>query len=175
MKLRAGTALLCLALVVMGCGSSESGPETRTSAQTSAKINASGGRDRSIQDYGAEATGSEAAALIAAMRSYFRALAAPDYAEVCADLISASRSRLSQLDRIRPKSCAGLAPRLLTAGSSSEAKRALAAPVIRVRVGGGNAFVLFRPSGGPVSYFVARREGTKWKATSLAAGTPLGP
>ena len=44
-----------------------------------------------------------------------------------------------------------------------------------MRIKGTTAFVIFRPAGGPRSYFVMKREKGAWKATSLVPGFPLRP
>jgi hypothetical protein len=64
---------------------------------------------------------------------------------------------------------------LLTSASSSEAKKAAAATVSRVRINDGTAFVLFQPRGGKPSYFVMKEEDGAWKATSISVGAPLHP
>jgi hypothetical protein len=195
--MRTATALAllaCLALLVGGCGSSGPGAARSTGAATTAaganapdasvehppsiaEEEAQAG-DHSIQSYGTEAKGSEAEAVVAAMRSFFRAMAAPDYANACAGLTSSNREQLAQFAKIKKepaKGCASQLATVLVPGASPAAKKAAVAKISRVRIGGGNAFILFRPAGGQLSYFVMKEEGGQWKATSLTAGTPLHP
>ena len=191
MRAATGVALLlCLALLAVGCGSSGSGSAKPTTTEGKAAAEGSSkhspsiaseesqAADHSIQNYGSEASGGEKEAVIEAMRSFLRALAGPNYAEVCAGLTAANRRQLAQFAKIKKepaKGCASLLPTVLVPGASAEAKKAAAGAISRVRIGGGNAFVLFRPAGGKLSYFVMKEEGGQWKSTSLAAGTPLNP
>jgi len=133
--------------------------------------------DHSIQNYGAEAGGEEKAAVLAAMRSFIAALASSDYARACAALPAANREQMQQFFKAQHHggSCAAVLAKLLSPAATTEAKKALGATISKVRVGEGNAFVLFRPAGGKLSYFVMKEEGGAWKATSLAAGSPLYP
>jgi hypothetical protein len=133
--------------------------------------------DHSIQEYGSEAGGSENEEVVAAMRSFFSAMAAPHYTEVCAGIGAAYRESLARLAKLKHtgSSCASLLGTLLTASAASEAKKAAGATVSRVRVKDGTAFVLFRPPGGKLSYFVMKEEDGAWKATSISVGSPLNP
>jgi hypothetical protein len=184
--------LAAIALVVVaavGCGGSGSGSTSTmgtaaggspgsTQARPSIAAEEEHGGDHSIQNYGSEAEGDEKAEVTAAMLAFFRAMAAPDYAKLCAGLTSSNRAQLQQFSKLKHEgssSCASLLPTLLTPSSSAEAKKAAAATIAKVRVGEGNAFVLFRPPGGKLSYFVMKEEDGAWRATSLAPGAPLHP
>lgn len=134
--------------------------------------------DQSIQSYGSEAAGGEKEEVVSAMRSFFRALASADYATVCADLTTANREQLQQYLKLEQEgsgSCASILAKILSPATAPEAKKAAVATISRVRIGEGNAFILFRPAGGKLSYFVMKDEDGAWQATSLAAGTPLSP
>jgi hypothetical protein len=112
------------------------------------------------------------------MHSFLHALGAHDYAGVCAGLAASNLKQLAQIRQYQhqgPASCGSQLNTFLTTAAAAEAKAALAGQISKVRIGKGNAFVLFRPQGGKVSYFVMKEEGGAWKATSLAPGTPLYP
>jgi hypothetical protein len=127
--------------------------------------------DNSIETYGTEVGGAEKAAAVAAMRSFVQAVAARDYAAICSGLAAKIRAGLAQSG----KPCPVLLESLLTI-DPSEARQAANGTVTHVRVGGGNAFVLFHPAGGSsLNYFVMRQEGGKWKSLGLTIGTPLNP
>jgi hypothetical protein len=127
--------------------------------------------DNSIETYGSDAGGAEKAAVVASMRSFVRAIAARDFPNVCAQLAAKIRAGLAQSS----KACPELLESLVVI-SPSEARRAASGTVTHVRVGGGNAFVLFRPAGGSrLNYFVMTEEGGKWKSLGLTIGTPLNP
>jgi hypothetical protein len=154
-----------------GSGGSAKKPQPSIAAEEAAP------GDHSIQEYGAEAQGSEKAAVLAAMRSFIAAMATGDYARLCAALPAANRAQMQQFAKAQHKGggCAAVLARLLNPAAAVEAKKALGATIAKVRVGKGNAFVLFRPRGGRLSYFVMKEEGGEWRATSLGAGTPLRP
>jgi hypothetical protein len=133
--------------------------------------------DHSIQEYGVEAAGSEKEDVLAAMHSFLVAMAAGQEVKVCAGLGASVRVQLGQLAKAQGKggSCTVILARLLNPAVSAEASRAVNGTIGRVRVGGGNALVLFRPQGGKLSYFVMKEEGGAWKATSMGAGAQLSP
>lgn len=188
-------AAIVLALATAGCGgeSSSDGGSTSSGAAADSAPGRSGhpseasrpsiaeeeeqAGDQSIQEYGAEAAGGEREAVAAAARSFFGALADSDYAKVCAGLTSANRGQLQQYLKLgggEVASCAAVLAKILSV-PSSEASKAARATVSRVRIADGNAFILFRPAGGKLSYFVMKDEDGAWKATSIAPGTPLSP
>ncbi len=133
--------------------------------------------DKSIQEYGSEVTGDEADAVTEAMGTFLAAMASRDFARVCAGLTVASRQQLQQFANAQsgPRGCSGMLARILIPAISAEAKKAINATISRVRVGDGNAFVLFRPDGGKLSYFVMKEEDGTWKAIGLSPGTPFVP
>jgi hypothetical protein len=125
--------------------------------------------DNSIETYGTEVEGPEKEAVVAAMRSFVTAVAERDYAKVCAGLSTRIREGLAQSD----KRCPELLESLLII-PPSEARASANGTVTQVRVGGDNAFVLFRPAGSSLlNYFVMSLEGGEWKSLGLTIGTPL--
>ncbi len=105
------------------------------------------------------------------MRSFDLAVAERDYAAVCNGLSSRIRDGLVESG----KACPELLETLLTI-SASQARASANGAVTHVRIGGGNAFVLFRPRGGSeLEYFVMSLEGGKWKTLGLTVGTPVNP
>jgi hypothetical protein len=133
--------------------------------------------DHSIQEYGSEASGEQEKAVLSAMRTFIADLATSDYNGVCAGLAKSNREQLEKYVKATGGSngCAGVLKKLLVAGAANEAKKNVNATIGRVRVGEGSAFVLFRPLGGKLSYFVLKEEDGEWKSVSLAPGTPLAP
>jgi hypothetical protein len=146
------------------------GPDTNDNgARLGADTKKSG--DNSIESYGTDAQGSEKAAIVAAMRDFDLAVASRDYEGVCAGLAEKIRGGLAESN----KRCPELLETLM-AIPPSEAQRSANGTVTDVRVGGDNAFVLFRPAGGSeLDYFVMTLEGSGWKALGLTVGTPLNP
>jgi type IV pilus biogenesis protein CpaD/CtpE len=181
-----GAALtLLVAAALAGCGSSSNPassaqPEATAPAKPRPSIAAEEAApgDHSIQEYGSEASGTAAQAVLAAMHSFFEAMANSDYAKVCAGLTASNRQQLAQFAKQSlkaPSGCAVSLSSLLNRGAAAEAKKAAAVTIGKVRIKANTAFVLFRPPAGVLSYFVMKEEGGAWKAISLAPGTPLDP
>jgi hypothetical protein len=152
-------------------GSGEASPSTNPSSPSSS----SSGED-SIQTFGSAAAPTERSALKRAAFSFFAAMAARDYAKVCGGLAAPSVRRLQAFLKAQHKSggCPAIL-RSLIPKAVPAARRAVQGSLTAVRVKGDTAFVLFRPKGGPASYFALEREGPAWKAISLAPGAPLAP
>lgn len=130
----------------------------------------------SITGYGSAASSAQKAALASAAHSFFAAMASRDYAGVCKGLAASNRAALENFLKAahRTGGCPAVLKTLLLR-AIPEARKAAAGKITAVRVKGPTAFVLFRPQGGAPSYFVLKREGSAWKAISLAPGTPLNP
>jgi hypothetical protein len=137
------------------------------------------GADNSVQVYGDEAGRAERAEVTKAMFAYFRALAAQSYAKACAGLSERTQKGIEQFMKAQHKSgdCTLLLEELhrISPGGTLEAKRAAEGSVGHVRIGEGNAFVLFTPAGGKPSYFVMKEEAGEWKSTTVSTGSPLVP
>jgi hypothetical protein len=114
------------------------------------------------------------------MQSFMRALAAGDYAKVCAGLNSQTREGFERFaaraPQVQGKGCAALLGSSAVSQNAEEARRAANGTVTQVRIGGGEAYVIFRPGAdGSLSYLIMRREGSAWKADSLGTGQLLYP
>ncbi len=133
--------------------------------------------ENSIKTYGSAASSAQKAALAAAAFSFFRAMAASDYAKVCDGLSASNRKELQAFSKAksRSSSCPAVLKTLISTRGVPEARKAATGRLISVRVKGDTAFVIFQPKGGKPSYFVMKREGGAWKAIGLAPGTPLNP
>jgi hypothetical protein len=156
---------------------SEAGSTATTTTPSGGSTGSSQTPENSIQTYGSAASASEKAALAAAAFSFFRAMAASDYAKLCAGLSASNQKELEAFDKAKHKqlSCPALLKELISTRGAPEARKAAAGRLISVRVKGPTAFVVFKPKGGVPSYFVLKREGSAWKAISLEPGTPLNP
>ncbi len=131
----------------------------------------------SIKGYGSAATSAQKAALATAAFSFFKAIAASDYAKVCDGLSASNRKEMQAFSKAKPQlsSCPTFLKTLIASRGVPEAKKAAAGKLTSVRVKGSTAFVIFTPRGGKPSYFVLKREAGAWKAISLAPGSPLNP
>jgi hypothetical protein len=152
------------------------GSTTQSGGETNANgaplgSNTSRAGDNSIQTYGSGAHRAQRAAIVAAMRGFDLALAARDYAEICSGLAVRIGATLASSGRNCPETV-----KALVVTPPSLARRSATGDVTQVRVGGDNAFVLFRPAGGgQLSYFAMEQEDGKWKSLALTAGTPVDP
>lgn len=136
---------------------------------------AGSGGDDSIQTYGSEASDEEKSEIVTAMRSFLNALADSDYEGVCAGTTEESRKALEQLGGAQDpagKSCPTVLESVLIS-RAEETRNSAEATVTSVRVGDGNAFVIFDPSGEPTRFFTMKEEDGEWKAANISAGTPL--
>lgn len=162
-------------------GKEESGggaKESKAAAATKAKKEESESSDQSIQQYGSEASGSEKSEVLAAMDAFIRAFGAGNYAVACKYASSGLREQAVAYAKVQKgstTSCPVFLSKLLQGSEAGKAKRALEALVTHVRIKEDSAFVLFKPAGEPVSYFVMVRENGNWRATSFSVGTPLIP
>lgn len=157
-----------------GGGKSESRPQ----AAAKAKHEESESSDQSIQQFGNEASGSEKSEVLAAMHAFIRAFGAGNFSAVCKGAAASLREQTeayAKAQKSGPASCPAFLSKLVQTTEPAKAKRALEALVTHVRIKGDSAFVLYKPAGEPVSYFVLVHEDDGWKATSLSIGTPLIP
>jgi hypothetical protein len=157
----------------------EPGPGTGEEFGKGDPYSAPKGSDNSVQVYGDEAGPAEKAEVTKAMFAYFRALATLNYAKACAELSEVTKKDIEQFMKAQHKSggCTSLLKQLhsISPGGVAEAKKAAEGSVGHVRIGEGNAFVLFTPAGGRPSYFAMKEEGGEWKSVSASAGSPLVP
>jgi hypothetical protein len=114
------------------------------------------------------------------MQNFMRALAAGDYAKACAGLNSQTREGIKRFaasaPQIQGKGCAAFLSASAISQNAVDARRVANGTVTQVRIGGGEAYVIFRPgAGGPLSYLVMTREGSAWKADALGTGQLLYP
>jgi hypothetical protein len=172
----------------LGGGSSSTGPTstgttpTTTSGEgvqgsSTESSNSSQTPENSIKTYGSAAASAQKTELKDAAFSFFRAMAASDYPKLCEALSASDRKAMEAFTKAKhPQGgCPAILKSLISTRGVPEARKAAQGRLSAVRVKGGTAFVLFRPRGGPPSYFVLKREGRAWKATGLAPGAPINP
>jgi hypothetical protein len=136
--------------------------------------------DQSIQEFGSEADEEEEAEVVGAMRSFVTSMRDGDFEAVCDGLNAKMRQQMevflkAQKEQASAGGCPQLLRQLIPDPERKKAQRILDGVVTRVRIDGDNAFVLVKPPGEGVNYFVLTREEDKWGATSLAVGSPLVP
>ncbi|HVC06925.1 MAG TPA: hypothetical protein VND98_04995 [Solirubrobacterales bacterium] len=199
-SLSASLLTAAISLLAAGCGSSSSSTSSTASVNTPAQGTSStqsatqtgttstpsgpsGGTsssqtpEKSIKTYGSAASTGEAATISAGAFSFFRAMASSDYAKLCQSLPASNRKQMQAFVKAKKQngSCPAILKTLIATRGVPAARKAAAGRLISVRVKGTTAFVIFKPRNGGPSYFVMRREGSAWKASSLEPGTPLNP
>lgn len=129
------------------------------------------GGEKSIEDYGSEAEGSDREALLSSFHTYLAALAAKDYATACSYVTKRVQRSLEQFvtPALRRKGCAAILPKLLSPTAAAIARQQAAGRVTKVRVKGAMAFVVFHAPGAKLYQLTMAREGGAWKATTVAA------
>lgn len=160
-------ALLLVSVLLVcslaGCGGG-GGDESSQQMATSSKR--SEGGNRSIEDFGVEASGDERTELILAFRHYLEALASGDFRTACRYLSSSVQSSLKELARSRSASCTEVLPAVLSPSAASIARAQANGRVTKVRAEGGRAFVVFRAPGASLYQQTMSREG-EWKLTTV--------
>jgi hypothetical protein len=151
-----------------GCGGSSS-PEGAAGKQFSPALPENA--EESIEGFGGEASGAERAAILAAEQGYLRALAHKDYATACerlADGVHRSLRRLVAAKERKRVSCAQILPVLLTPEASRVAAVQARGKIVKVRVEGERAFVVFHSPGARLFQFALDEEGGDWRVTTAA-------
>lgn len=169
---RYAALLATVVLVAGGCGGGDSSSQ-KAQEEASAATSASHfeGGEKSIENYGGEATGSDRAALLGVFHGYLGALAAKDYAGACSHLSSLVRHSLKQLagKAGRALSCPAILPRLLAPTAATISREQVDGRVTKVRTMGNRAFVVFHAPGAKLYQLTMTREGETWHAATVAA------
>jgi hypothetical protein len=142
------------------------------------------GYDNSIQTFGEESEGGERDSAILAMRGLFDLIGRGDLEAACSTYFSSDYVQtlvgLADSAGVQPGDtpCATAAGVLAETTDqqalTAEARKALAATVLRVGVKGEEAILTLRTRQDVIAYFVMRREDGEWKATAFAIA-PLRP
>jgi hypothetical protein len=175
-RLLAPTLAGALALAILaGCGGSSSPPPPGAASGASGRQHEGGGAEaggeKSIEEFGHEASGSEREALLASFRGYLGAVAGRDYAAACTHLTKSVHASLEQLaaTRLKAKGCPAILPKLLAPTAPAIAGEQQRGRIDKVRVNGARAFVVFHAPGAKLFQMTMLREGGGWKATTVAA------
>ncbi len=187
-------ALGLTAAILAGCGgssdtgstSSATAPQTSTMPTPATSTGAGGGTRRGggqaekapyegseekVESSGTEAEGSERSAVLAAEQGYLAAIAAHRYGAACSLV---SRLIAQQLQTMVPagagsKSCAQVVSHLVAGSSAQVAERQLGGQVVRVRLNGSHAIVIFHAPGARLYAFPMSREGGSWRVGAINA------
>lgn len=164
---------VAVALGLAACGDSDSSTQA-TDAATQPGENSKPkyeGGEKSIEEFGSEAGGSERASILAVEQSYLGALADEDYGTACSHLADPVQQSLQQLvaKQLKAKDCSAILPVLLAPTAAATARDQANGKVTKVRVEGDRAFVVFHAPGAKLYVFTMQREDDAWKATTVAA------
>jgi hypothetical protein len=135
------------------------------------------GGDNSVQEFGAEARGSDFEKAAAALHDFLDARAQADWAAACSYM---SKSVVESLQRLaagakqsQGASCASILEKLTNpAAKQAMREEAAQANVGSLRIEGERAFLIYTGTGKTVIAMPMADEGGAWKVASLA-GTPL--
>lgn len=157
-------ALLALALALLALGGCGGGAGAGSTA-----IRAAAGGEKSIEDFGSEASGPDRGRILAAFSGYLKAIAQKDYGSACSGLSATVQRSLEQLaGKGSKQDCAALLPRLLSPTAPGIARGQAAGKIAKVRVQGERAFVVFQAPGARLYELPTVREGAEWKAGLLS-------
>jgi hypothetical protein len=156
---------ICLLAFLIGCGGgASSSPSSRP-----AHPDPPGGAERSVEAFGSEAGGAEREAVLSAFHEYLTAIARRDYATACAHLSDRTSAALERLaPGPRRAGCEAVLPGLLAASAATVAAEQNEARVVRVRLEGSEAFVLYRAPGAHLYVLGLVRERGRWRSTTVA-------
>lgn len=146
-------------------------PSHEDSATGAAPFEAKGG-DNSIQEFGAEASGSDFAAAATALHGYLDARAAGAWRDACSFLSPGVVASLAQLGGGSGRaSCAEILASVSTGLPPAARREAAVADVGALRSEGDRAFLLFHGAGGADYFIPMTEEGGSWKVAALAASS----
>jgi hypothetical protein len=127
------------------------------------------GSEEKLEEFGSEAGGSEQDAVLTAERGYLEALAHRDYDAACPLLSKGLTRSLQALVEGRSAPCRAILPRLLSPTAARVSAQQARGEVMRVRLEGDRAIVIFRAPGARLWALPLSREGDDWKVSTLSA------
>ena len=132
------------------------------------------GGEEQVEKYGSEAQGSVKGEVLAAEQSYLSAIATKSYGKACAGLAPAVTGSLQKMVKGGDAGCGAILPKLLSPSTAAVARRQLQGEVVRVRIEGKQAFVIFHAPGARLWALPLSNQGGGWKVATLAP-TVLAP
>jgi hypothetical protein len=126
------------------------------------------GGEKEVEEFGSEAQGSAKDEVLATERSYLSAIATKSYQGACARLAPAVTGSLQKMVKGSDAGCGAILPRLLSPTSAAVARQQLQGEVVRVRVEGKQAFVVFHAPGARLWTLPLSNQGGGWKVATLA-------
>jgi hypothetical protein len=132
------------------------------------------GGEEQVEEFGSEAQGSNKGEVLAAEQSYLSAIATKSYEKACAGLAPAVTGSLQKMVKGGDAGCGAILPKLLSPSTAAVARQQLQGEVVRVRVEGKQAFVIFHAPGARLWALPLSNQGGGWKVATLAP-TVLAP
>jgi hypothetical protein len=161
-----------------GAGSRSAGSTVKQHADSggaAAQFRVKGG-DNSIQEFGAEASGSELDEAAATLHGFLDARVERNWAKACsyasAEVIESLRKLAGGSKQLQGKGCGAIFAMLSRGVPQSALEEAAKADVGALRVEGEHAFLLYHGARGADYTMSMVREGGAWRVGALA-GTPL--
>lgn len=130
-----------------------------------------GGGEKSIEEFGSEAEGSEEEEILGSFTAYLEALADDDLAVACSYLASNVQQSLAQLagGKLKRNGCPAILSKLLAPTANAVAREQVEGEITKVRVQGDRAFVVFHAPGAKLFQMTMVRENGDWKVAIVAA------
>jgi len=168
------TVLAVVLFPMGGCGGGDdtvaptSGEDQR---QAGGLTDESGGGEKSIEEFGREATGSERTSIKNAFTGYLEALADEDYQTACFYLASGVQQSLRQIivKRLKDDGCARILPRVLSPSAPAFAREQAEGEIAKIRAEDDRGFVVFRAPGAKLHQMTMVSEGGDWKVANLGS------
>ncbi len=172
--MRSGSKLLAVlvaAVLTVGVGACGGDDEQGTASEATTAPSDGGqakGGEASIEEFGSEAEGAEREEILAVFGDYFDALAAENYGAACARLAATVQGSLAQLTK-GGGDCAVALPKLLAATAGQIAREQADGEIVKVRVEGDRAFVVFKAPGAKLYQLTMVEEDGEWKTSTVAS------
>ena len=154
-----------------GAGPGDNGTDSRSGGGPESQGDGSPETDRSIQEFGGEASDAEREAASQELEAYFRARAASENQAACAHLSAEARGQLAELaataPKIKGKGCVAAFDSIDDFAPPSARVNPMTGPISSLRTEGGSAFAIFPGKGGAVYAIQMSRDRGSWKVAAL--------
>lgn len=157
------TALLVLALLVAGCGGSDSSGGDSTATGGAAGELGEAAAVAKAEEFGSEASGAEAKGPEAALQGYFDARANGEWSKACSYVAKDLRKLYGRLSK---EACAAFVEKTAERLPAGERATLAEVEVESVRLEGESAYVIYADANGSQRAKPVEREGGAWKVSS---------
>ena len=174
---------MVFAAVIAGCGGGSDSTQSTAAGSTVENAPQAGGSEKpaesgeeSVERFGSEAEGTEKSEVLAAEQGYLSAVAGGDFGAACAFVPKGAAHSLEAMAGPggAGRGCREILPQVLSKTEPKIAEQQLDGNIVKVRVQGTRALVIFHAPGARLYVFPMGREGGAWKVGTLTA-TVLAP